>query len=109
MRFLVDAQLPPALARWIASQGQVAEHVLDLSMARTSDRGIWEYAIACGAVIVTKDQDFASRRAAEIDGPPIVWLRCGNTRRHELITWFEAWFTAIVAALERGETLIEVR
>jgi predicted nuclease of predicted toxin-antitoxin system len=27
MLFLVDAQLPPSLARWIASQGQKAEHV----------------------------------------------------------------------------------
>ena len=107
-RFVVDAQLPPALARWLASQGYVAEHVLNLSMARTSDRGIWEYALARGAVIVTKDQDFASRRAAEKDGPPIVWLRCGNTRRNELLAWFEHWFSAIVAALERGEILIEI-
>jgi predicted nuclease of predicted toxin-antitoxin system len=37
MRFPIDAQLPPALARWLSDQGQVAEHVLDLSMATTSD------------------------------------------------------------------------
>ena len=108
MRFLVDAQLPPALARGISSQGHVGEHVLDQSMGRTSDRGIWEYALACGAVIITKDQDFASRRASETDGPPIVWLRCGNTRRGELLAWFERSFSAIVAGLERGETLIEI-
>jgi predicted nuclease of predicted toxin-antitoxin system len=40
MRFLVDAQLPAALARWIAERGYVAEHVLDLAMATTSDRAI---------------------------------------------------------------------
>lgn len=33
MRFLVDAQLPPALARWIAAQGHEARHVADLGMA----------------------------------------------------------------------------
>ena len=109
MRFIVDAQLPPALARWIAGQGQVAEHVLDLEMARRSDRDIWAYAHDRGAVIVTKDQDFASRRATEVAGPPIVWLRCGNTRRHELLGWFEQHFSGVLAALERGETLIEIR
>jgi predicted nuclease of predicted toxin-antitoxin system len=109
MRFLVDAQLPPALARWVANRGYVAEHVLDLTMAMASDREIWSYAVACGAVILTKDQDFASRRASEIAGPTIVWLRCGNTRRHELLTWFEQHFPLLLAALERGEILVEVR
>jgi predicted nuclease of predicted toxin-antitoxin system len=104
MRFVVDAQLPPALARWLAGQGQTTEHVLDVAMATTSDRAIWDYAIACGAVIVTKDQDFASRGA-----PPIVWLRCGNTRRHDLLVWFERHFATVLAALERGEVLIEIR
>lgn len=32
MRFLVDAQLPPALARWLAAQGHEAEHVGDIGM-----------------------------------------------------------------------------
>lgn len=85
MRFVVDAQLPVALARWISRQGYVAEHVLDLAMAESSDRVIWAYALSCNAVIVTKDQDFPARRASELVGPPSVWLRCGNTRRHELL------------------------
>jgi predicted nuclease of predicted toxin-antitoxin system len=32
MRFLVDAQLPPALARWLAAQGHEAAHVGDLGL-----------------------------------------------------------------------------
>jgi predicted nuclease of predicted toxin-antitoxin system len=72
MRFLVDAQLPAALARWLAHEGYLAEHVLDLTMATASDRDIWAYAVACGAVIITKDQDFANRRASESAGPSIV-------------------------------------
>src|SRR6476659_1583514 len=109
MRFLVDAQLPSALARWVADRGYVAEHVLDLNMAMASDREIWAYATTRGAVIITKDQDFANRRASELNGPPIVWLRCGNTRRHELLQWFERHFSTLLAALERGEVLVEVR
>lgn len=62
MRFLVDAQLPPALARWLADQGQPARHVYDLGLATADDREIWDVALATGAVVVTKDEDFALRR-----------------------------------------------
>ena len=33
MRFLVDAQLPPALARWLAAQGHETAHIGDLADA----------------------------------------------------------------------------
>jgi predicted nuclease of predicted toxin-antitoxin system len=33
MRFLVDAQLPPALARWLAEKGHDARHVADVGLA----------------------------------------------------------------------------
>jgi predicted nuclease of predicted toxin-antitoxin system len=33
MRFLVDAQQPPALARWLTAAGHPSEHVADLGVA----------------------------------------------------------------------------
>ena len=57
MRFLVDAQLPPALARWLTSKGQEAQHVADVGLASAPDKEIWNYALAVGAVIVWKDED----------------------------------------------------
>jgi len=59
LRFLVDAQLPPALARQIGSLGHEAEHVADSGRARATDTAIRAYAAETGAVIVTKDEDFA--------------------------------------------------
>jgi len=56
---------------------------------------------------VTKDEDFAIRRLLR-GGPSVVWLRFGNTRRIALLARIEAELPAIVAALERGETLIEI-
>jgi predicted nuclease of predicted toxin-antitoxin system len=109
VRFVVDAQLPPALARWIAGQQHDAEHVADVGLTAASDREIWRYAEAAGAVIVTKDEDFARRRSLESEGPPIVWLRLGNTRRAELLRQFGHAFPMILAALARHERLIEVR
>lgn len=37
MRFLIDAQLPPALARAIAAEGFDAVHVSDISMTAASE------------------------------------------------------------------------
>lgn len=107
MRFLVDAQLPPALARRIETLGHSADHVFDCGLAAATDDAIRTYAAKIGAVIVTKDEDFVVRRVLE-EGPAVVWVRIGNTRRAELLRRIEADFTAIVAALERGETLVEL-
>jgi predicted nuclease of predicted toxin-antitoxin system len=59
VRFLVDNQLPVALAGWLRDQGHEAEHVLDIQLAQAKDNPIWLHAIKVGAVIVTKDEDFA--------------------------------------------------
>jgi predicted nuclease of predicted toxin-antitoxin system len=45
MRFLIDAQLPSALARWLA-EGYVAEHVGDRGLSTASDSAIWNFALA---------------------------------------------------------------
>jgi predicted nuclease of predicted toxin-antitoxin system len=55
MRFLIDAQLPPALARWLAARGHEAEHVADRQMEAATDSFIWDFACLNDAVIVTKD------------------------------------------------------
>lgn len=60
------------------------------------------------ATIITKDDDFAQRKAVSPGGPAIVWIRLPNTRRRELIAWFDAVLPQIISALERGETLVEV-
>jgi Domain of unknown function (DUF5615) len=42
--FLIDHQLPPALARWIADQPGVtgASHVADCGMTEAADTEIWQ-------------------------------------------------------------------
>jgi predicted nuclease of predicted toxin-antitoxin system len=108
MHFLVDAQLPPALARWLAAKGHMAEHVADRGMQAASNAAIWDYALLAGVTIVTKDEDFAQRKVLADNGPVVLWIRLPNTRRRDLLAWFEAVLPDVLAALERGETLIEV-
>jgi predicted nuclease of predicted toxin-antitoxin system len=108
MRFIVDAQLPPALARWLMLRGHEAEHVADRLLATAPDTIIWDHALKTGAVIITKDEDFAQRKILTGSGPSVVWIRLPNTRRLELLAWFERMLPDILLALERGETLVEV-
>jgi predicted nuclease of predicted toxin-antitoxin system len=108
MRFLVDAQLPPALADWLAAQGHEAAHVGDLEMQAASDAAIWDHALAASSAIVTKDEDFAQRKVLTDNGPVLVWIRLRNTRRRDLLASFETVLPDVLTALARGETLIEV-
>lgn len=70
MRFLIDAQLPPAMARLLNNRAHVAEHVNDVGLGESPDRDLWRYALEHGAVIVTKDEDFANMAALGGDTPP---------------------------------------
>ncbi len=108
MRFLVDAQLPPALARWIVAKGFEAEHVGECGLGAASDAAIRDYALQRSAVILTKDDDFAQRKALVGDGPAIVWIRLPNTRTRGLLAWFEIALPPTLEALKRGETLVEM-
>ncbi len=109
MRFLVDAQLPAALARWLREQGHQAEHVLEVSLAQGKDTPLWQYAEQYDAVIVTKDEDFAEWVRRGRPGPSVVWLRIGNSSTRNLLTWLEALLPLIVQKLGQNERLIEVR
>ena len=51
MNFLVDAQLPPGLARWLADQGHSAQHVSDVGLAGAEDSMIWNHALGVDAVV----------------------------------------------------------
>jgi predicted nuclease of predicted toxin-antitoxin system len=42
MNFVIDAQLPPALARLITSLGHHAVHVEDATLLLANDAAIWD-------------------------------------------------------------------
>ena len=106
---LVDAQLPPALARWLVDQGMQAEHVFDLGLNEAADQKIWEYARLSGAVILTKDEDFVVLSSTDPEGPAVIWVRLGNTTRKSLLRVFESAWPALREQLELGEKLVELR
>lgn len=109
MHFLVDAQLPPALARWLTERGYPADHVRDLNLANAEDSEIWDYATAANSTIITKDEDFAERISRRMGGPVIIWLRVGNTTNRFLLAWIEPRWPSIIQLLNDGHRLVEVK
>lgn len=87
--------------------GRQAVHVIDLGLLAATDEQIWDEAISRSAVLVTKDRDFALRRAASNDGPAILWVRVGNTSNRKLIELALRTLPAIIDAIERDEAVIE--
>jgi predicted nuclease of predicted toxin-antitoxin system len=47
-------------------------------------------------------------RALDNGGPPVVWVQIGNTTKRALTERFANRFSAIINALERGETIVEI-
>jgi predicted nuclease of predicted toxin-antitoxin system len=107
VRFLIDAQLPPALAGWIAGRGHEAEHVAELGLLAASDEEIWNAALSSGAVIVTKDHDFVEWATARRPGAAVVWVRIGNAANPALIARLDAVWEKVVQNLEAGALVVE--
>ncbi|MGH6969988.1 MAG: DUF5615 family PIN-like protein [Caulobacteraceae bacterium] len=106
MKFLVDQQLPPALAEWFRRQGQEAQHTEHIGLGTASDAEVWRRALEDGCIVVTKDGDFAAMRRSNI-GPQILWLRIGNSSKAELVAHIERRWAQTLAFLEAGETIVQ--
>ncbi len=108
-RFLIDANLPVALARAIAAGGYQAAHVADIDVAGADDRDIWKLAAERDDVVVSKDADFADLAVLSQSRQAVVWLRMGNTRKQPLLQRMTAAMPEVIAALDAGDKVVEVR
>lgn len=109
MNFIVDAQLPPALARWLAVRfGVHARHVRELGLRDADDRTIHRYAVDKTSIVITKDSDFVELVHRHGAPPQIVWVTCGNTTNANLERIFETHFAAALQLLADGETIVEI-
>jgi predicted nuclease of predicted toxin-antitoxin system len=108
VNFLIDAQLPPALAQWLREAGYPAQAVREVGLREAEDGSIWAHALKTSAIIITKDEDFALRAHQDARGPVVVWLRIGNTSNRALREWFMPQIPKIVELIEQGNRLVEL-
>jgi predicted nuclease of predicted toxin-antitoxin system len=109
VKFVVDHQLPPALARFLESQGHIAFHVRELGLKAADDAIIWSRAKADDLVVVTKDEDFFFRASAPNASAKLVWVRMGNCRTRFLPEKFRVHLPQIIASFEAGSNIVELR
>ncbi|MEM9933183.1 MAG: DUF5615 family PIN-like protein [Bacteroidota bacterium] len=90
MKIWIDAQLSPALARWLTDTltdvGAYSASYLGLRDA--SDRDIFTVARTENTIVMTKDSDFIS--LVEKLRPPliVIWITCGNTSNTHLKNYY---------------------
>jgi predicted nuclease of predicted toxin-antitoxin system len=66
-----------------------------------TDPAVWDHAVREGAVIFTKDEDFALRRIRAQTGPTGVWLRVGNSSNPAL----QRWLMPLLSEIEHRQPL----
>ena len=86
-----------------------ATSVREAGLRDADDGSIWNFAIAGGWTVVTKDEDFVDRCVGASTAPAVVWLRIGNCTNRVLFTWLEPLLPGLKNRLEQGEKIIEVR
>jgi predicted nuclease of predicted toxin-antitoxin system len=108
VRFLIDTNLPPAMADWLRAKGHETEHAAAVLSPTAKDPQIWALALANGATVVTKDLDYVDLAKRAQQGS-VVLVRCGNMKLKDFQPWFAARFPTILAALDDGERIVEAR
>ena len=109
MIFWVDAQLPPALADWLAERfGVAASSLKSLGLRDAADEEIFAAARKAGATVISKDSDFVDL-VTRLGAPPrLIWVTCGNATNRHLRALFERTFLDALELLEQGESMVEI-
>jgi predicted nuclease of predicted toxin-antitoxin system len=109
VKFLIDNQLPPALARFMESDlGASAVHVTDIGLRDATDLEVWSFASANDFIVISKDEDFV-RLVLQKPTARLVWVRVGNCRRQYLLDVFRKVWPGIVERLGGEDRFIEIR
>jgi predicted nuclease of predicted toxin-antitoxin system len=108
VRFLIDNQLPPALACFIDTElGCEGRHVADVGLEDASDAEAWQYALANGFVLLSKDEDF-THGSEEFERLPDLGAGRQLSRRVSPRPVRRLW-PNLLERLESGDRFVEIR
>jgi len=109
MRIWIDAQLSPAVARWLTAHFAIeATPVRDLGLRDATDTEIFRAAREADVVVLTKDADFPYLLSLHGPPPRVLWLTCGNTSNERLQAILTGALPEAMALLEAGEALVQI-
>ncbi len=100
MKFIVDAQLPRRLARFLQDSGYDAIHTLDLPQQNsTPDSNINTLSVAQSRIVITKDSDFVDSFLTIQQPYKLLLISTGNIKNAELETLFATYLPQIIDLL----------
>ena len=108
MKLILDDQLPAALAVYLRGLGHDASLATDHQLGRSDDVTIWDHAERIGAVVVSRDSDFADLANGTAGPGQLVWVRLGNCRNAALVAAFDRDHGDMVRAVESGRRIFEL-
>ena len=86
MKFIIDAQLPVRLKKWLAKNGYDVLHAIDLPEKEfTSDIDIIKFAERESRIVITKDSDFYKHHLVKGLPKRILFITTGNITNKELL------------------------
>jgi predicted nuclease of predicted toxin-antitoxin system len=101
MKFLVDAQLPVRLARFLQASGYDTLHTKDLPQQNaTLDTQINEISIEQERVVITKDSDFVNSFMTIQKPSKLLLVTTGNIKNSELEQIFASNLSTLVDLLQ---------
>ena len=110
MKIWVNAQLPPAIANWIAKTFAVeAIAVRDLGLRDATDKEIFTAARDAAVIVMTKDSDFVDLVNARGVPPQVIWVTCGNTSNARLREILSKTLPQALVLLASGEKVVEIK
>jgi len=109
VKFLIDNQLPRALAEHLSNRGHDCQHVLDAGLADASDISICRYAEAQERILISKDEDFLYLANRPKSAIRLVWVRLGNCRKAALFAAFDRFWPTIESCFAAGDRVVEIR
>jgi predicted nuclease of predicted toxin-antitoxin system len=99
--FLVDQQLPRALATHLTGLGHDAVHIKDYPGGSTlADVEIARIADAENRIIVTKDEDFRVSHLLSKHPARLLHVTCGNISTPDLLALFDRHYAELVVAID---------
>jgi len=108
MKFLVDAQLPKALAEFLCEKEYVAIHTLHLpDKNRTTDKQIIEISAKEDYIVIAKDDDFLQSHLIKNEPKKLILIKTGNIPNSKLLEIFSEHILKIESILSQN-LLIEI-
>jgi predicted nuclease of predicted toxin-antitoxin system len=106
MKFIIDAQLPFRLAKFLKSKGFDAIHTDSLpNKERTTDDEIRTISVFQKRIVITKDSDFLDSHLVRKVPPKLLMISTGNIVNRQLIQLFEDNLDSIIEAFETNDWL----